>query len=84
MSRSETLRLVETYLCKARDMLQRPDEEVLRYLIHVAVSETRDLIDLENSETQMATRPECDRGERKKNPPVFFTYSPVIRPARPL
>lgn len=53
-------------------MLQRPDEEVLRYLIHVAVSETRDLIDLENPQTQVGPRPERERGERKKETSRFL------------
>ncbi len=33
-------------------MMQRPDDEVLCYLIDVALSETQDLLHSENSETQ--------------------------------
>jgi hypothetical protein len=49
VSRSETLKLVETYLSRARDMMQGPEDDVLSYLIDVALSETQDRIDSEKS-----------------------------------
>lgn len=65
MSRSETLKLVETYLSRARGMMQRPDDEVLCYLIDVALSETQDLLDSENSETQTQRRRAGKHREQK-------------------
>lgn len=52
MSRSETLKLVETHLSTARDILKRHDEDVLCYLIDTAISEARDLIGFHNSDAR--------------------------------
>lgn len=66
MSRSETLKLVETYLSRARDVVERTDDDVLRYLIDTAISEARDLIGFENSEARRQPTSHLKREDRKK------------------
>ncbi len=65
MSRSETLKLVETYLSRARDMVQRSDDDVLCYLIDVAISETQGLMDSGNSEASMEQHQADKHDDRK-------------------
>ena len=57
VSRSETLRLIETELTRTRDRVKNPADDVLRYLIDLALSETQ---------SKNISR----RGERTKRLPI--------------
>ena len=74
MSRSETLRVVETELSRARDMVKHPDDEVLRYLIDIAISEARDLTDLVISEERTELRSPVKRRDQKREFPNNIQY----------